>query len=217
MKKRQNLFISGACSTLSQFFLTSIGKHEEKIENLFLCDQESDALEALADQLPKAWSLTLIPRKIKDVTPLTGLSAQVLQKVPAIDAFLDFTADPGLSAPLLHHQLKDFQQNYLVNALGPMALIQGLFPALQAGEVGKVIVPFCPFLESETSYNSGYHGARSALKSYLENLKKETEGTNVAIHVPDLPPFQSPLSHHFYPGKKFATAEEAADQVRQIL
>lgn len=149
---------------------------------LVLIARRADALAALAEQLPNASIHQRIIGDIGERATIDNAIARALASFGQIDGVI-CNAGIGLSAPVAHIDITDFQASINTNIYGVLHMIQASLPHFIEQQHGHIIVISSVVGVQGLPYSGGYCATKGAIERLCDSLRIELIDTGVALTV----------------------------------
>jgi NADP-dependent 3-hydroxy acid dehydrogenase YdfG len=171
--------ISGASAGIGAALASELANQGAR---LVLIARRADALKALAEQLPNASIHQCIIGDISERATIDHAVARALATFGRIDGVI-CNAGIGLSAPVAHIDIADFQASINTNIYGVLHMIQASLPLFTAQQHGHIIVISSVVGVQGLPYSGGYCATKGAIERLCDALRIELIDTGVVLTV----------------------------------
>ncbi|UBF29002.1 SDR family oxidoreductase [Kovacikia minuta CCNUW1] len=172
---------------------------------LVLAARNVEKLEHIATHCRKAGAEVLVsPVDLAQLDQAKGVVEKALNQFGQIDVLVN-NAGYGQMGPVELVPPSACQQQFVVNVLGPLALIQAVIPSMRDRGGGRIIN--ISSIGGRTAFPLGglYSASKFALESLSDTLRMELEPFNIQVSVIE----PGPVSTQFF--------DVAAKEIRQII
>lgn len=171
--------ISGASAGIGAALAIELAAHGAR---LVLIARRADTLHELQQRLTNA---TLHQCVIGDIGERATMEQAVSTAISAfgrIDCVI-CNAGVGLSAPVAHIDIADFQASINTNVYGVLHMIQVSMPVFVQQQHGQIVVVSSVVGVQGLPYSGGYCATKGAIERLCDALRIELLGTGIALTV----------------------------------
>lgn len=149
---------------------------------LVLIARRADALHALQQQLTNPTFHHCVIGDIGERTTMERAVATAIEAFGRIDCVI-CNAGVGLSAPVAHIDVADFQASINTNVYGVLHMIQVSMPVFVQQKHGQIVVVSSVVGVQGLPYSGGYCATKGAIERLCDALRIELLGTGIALTV----------------------------------
>lgn len=179
---QQVILITGASTGIGAGIATVLAARYPGIR-LILAARSADKLEAIATTCQKAGAeVCVIPTDMAQTEQVAALAEQALQTFGRIDALVN-NAGYGQMGPVELIPIEAVRQQFEVNVLGAVQLIQAVIPVMRQQGGGRIIN--ISSLGGQVAFPLGgiYSASKFALEGLSDALRMELEPFNIKVSV----------------------------------
>lgn len=171
--------ISGASAGIGAALANELASQGAR---LVLIARRADALNAIHQRLTNAPVHQLVIGDIGERDTMERAVAVAMATFGRIDGVI-CNAGIGLSAPVAHIAIADFQASINTNIYGVLHMIQVSLPVFQQQRQGHLIVISSVVGVQGLPYSGGYCATKGAIERLCDALRIELLGSNIALTV----------------------------------
>lgn len=195
----QVVLITGASTGIGAALARGLAQRYRGIR-LVLAARSVDKLSAVATDCETLGAKVLtVPTDMAQTDQVQNLAQTALAHFGQVDALVS-NAGYGQMGPVELVPTEACQQQFKVNVLGPLALIQALIPSMRDRGGGRIIM--VSSIAGRTAFPFGglYSASKFALESLSDSLRMELEPFNIQVSVIE----PGPVSTDFFDAIKVA-------------
>lgn len=180
--EQQVILITGASTGIGAALANVLASRYPGIR-LVLAARSADKLQTIATACEKAGAeVCVIPTDMAQTEQVTALAEQALQTFGRIDALVN-NAGYGQMGPVELIPIEAVRQQFEVNLLGAIRLIQALIPTMRQQGGGRIIN--ISSLGGQVAFPLGgiYSASKFALEGLSDALRMELEPFNIKVSV----------------------------------
>lgn len=175
-------------------------------------------LESLDDEIrASGGSATLIPQDLNKLEMLPSLGSQILSRFGKLDILILNAAILGELMPIVHTDLKLWQEMLQINVTANLVLLQTLDPALRAAPDARVIAVTSGVVRRNLPFWGPYATCKAALEEMIQIYAAEMEHTNVRVELLSPGAVATAMRAKAMPGEDPSTLPQPEDVVCKFL
>lgn len=176
------------------------------------------ALEALDDEIRQGpGHCTLLPLDLRKGEDIDRIGPSIYQRFGRLDALIHAAGELGPLTPT--HQLKpqDLERLFAIMPFAAHRLIISCDPLLRAAPSGHAIFIDDALAQSPQPFWSGYQSAKAAMRTIVENYRREVAKTSIKVTLFTPEPMQTVLRRQAFPGEPDNCHPKPAGQAQQLI
>lgn len=208
--------VTGATRGIGREVALQLGKKGIKVIAL---GRTVGALESLDDEIRAngGQPVTLIPVDLKNLEAVATLGPQLFDAFGRLDYLIGNAGLLGGLSPV--HQTKPdvWDSVFTVNVHANQRLIGTLDPLLRAAPKAKAVFVTSGAVTGCKPFWGAYAASKAALETFVKIYAKETEQTNIDVHLFDPGRVDTAMRAQAYPGEDKTKLDRPEDTARQIV
>ena len=159
-------------------------------------------------------SALAVPTDTGDVAQCRALVERAVEHFDRLDVVVSSAAKGAPNHTILHAELHDWEQAWLVNVLGPLELFRAAVPHLAAVGGGAIVVVSALAVRAINAGQGAYAATKAALTVAAQTLAREVgvDGIRVNVVVPGFVPGPSTESMFTRMAERRGTTVEAVQE-----